>query len=207
MRLKAVAITLLVIVAGVGCQKDEALPPHQGAQSSSSSTVVSESGTITPMDSTTAGAAPTETAAPVPVGSAPAGGRAVIATTEGEKPGVTLNVTELKRGSGDTLMLRFTIVNNGSDNFDFGYELGDSSQGAGDFNSIGGVHLLDPVGKKKYYVVRDSESKCVCSRGMDSVKPGSQVTLWAKFPSPTADVQRVSIVVPKFIPIDDVPIS
>jgi hypothetical protein len=204
MRLTALIIGFLVIAAGVGCQKDEALPPHQGSQSSTS-TIVAESGTITPVGATPSATQPTSTAPPV--GSTPAGGRAVIATTDAERPGVTLNVTELKRGSGDTVMLRFNIVNNGTGDFDFGYDLSDPGVGGGDYGSIGGVHLIDPVGKKKYYVVRDADAKCVCSRGVESVKPGDQRTLWAKFPSPPADVQRVTLVVPKFIPVDDVPIS
>src|SRR5688572_16550627 len=154
MRLTAIATGLLVIVAGVGCQKDEALPPHQGSQSSSSSTLVTESGTITPVETQTV--APTQSTPPAAGGgAAPA---RVVASTDGEQSGVTANVTEIKRGSGGTLMVRFTIVNSGSENFDFGYNLGEPGHG-GDYGTIGGLHLIDPVNKKKYFVVRDADGK------------------------------------------------
>lgn len=203
MRLTAVAIGLLVIVAGVGCQKDEALPPHQGSQSSSSTSVVSESGTITPVE--------TQTVAPVQAtpaaGATPAAstGR-VIVSAEGEQSGVIANVTELKRGSGGTLMVRFSVVNNSSEDFDFGWHLGEPGHGS-DYQTVAGVHLIDPVNKKKYYVVRDADGKCVCSRDLRAVKAGESRNLWAKIPAPPPEVQAVTLIIPKFIPIDDAPIS
>jgi hypothetical protein len=76
-----------------------------------------------------------------------------------------------------------------------------------DYGSIGGVHLIDAVGKKKYLVLRDTEGKCVCSSGIKSVQPGSRAGLYAKFPAPPESVEKISIVIPHFIPMDDVPIS
>jgi hypothetical protein len=31
--------------------------------------------------------------------------------------------------------------------------------------------------------------------------------LWAKFPAPPDNVEKISVVIPKFLPLDDVPIS
>ena len=39
------------------------------------------------------------------------------------------------------------------------------------------------------------------------LKPGERVNLWSKFPAPPEDVQKISVVVPHFGPMDDVPIS
>ena len=72
---------------------------------------------------------------------------------------------------------------------------------------VGAVQLVDPVGKKKYFVARDAEGKCVCSRGIPDVAPHSRLSLWAKFPAPPDDVQKISIVIPHFQPLDDVTIS
>jgi hypothetical protein len=204
MRFTTLAIGLLVIMAGVGCQKDEALPPHQGSQSSS--TVVSESGTITPVGTETVASPGTQATTPVPVGTPAASSGRVIASTEGEQPGVIANVTELKRGSGGTLMVRFSVVNNGSQDFDFGYALGEPGAGQ-DYQTVAGVHLIDPVNKKKYFVVRDADGKCVCSRDLRAVKPGESRNLWAKIPAPPPEVQSATLIIPKFIPIDDAPIS
>ena len=129
-----------------------------------------------------------------------------IASTEGEQPGIRLDVTELKRTSGDTVMLKFTILNEGDERFGFGHNFGDPQQG-GDYGTIGGVHLVDAANKKKYLVIRDSDGKCLCSAGLDDIEVGKSRALWARFPAPPQDVQEISIVVPHFIPLDDVPIS
>ena len=102
-------------------------------------------------------------------------------------------------------MLRFTLVNDADQAFSVGYGLGAGS--TTDISTVGGVHLIEPVGKKKYLVVRDSESKCDCSRGVRDVAAKSRVNLWARFPAPPESVEKIVVVVPTFSPMDDVPIS
>lgn len=144
------------------------------------------------------------TASSTPQSSAPA---AVIATADGERGGTRVEITELKRLSDNTLNLKFAIVNDTADNFSFSYDFGDSDQGAKDYNTVGGVTLLDGVNKKKYFVVRDTENNCVCSRDLKPIPSKSRGNVWAKFPAPPDDVQKISIVIPHFSPIDDAPIS
>ncbi|HEX7061975.1 MAG TPA: hypothetical protein VF200_08380 [Woeseiaceae bacterium] len=129
-----------------------------------------------------------------------------VASTDGETPGMRVEVTELKR-SGSVVTLKFTIVNESSDEFNFGYDLGDPSMSTIDFNSIGGIHLIDNEGKKKYMVVRDASNKCVCSSGLKALAPQARMALWARFPAPPADVETVSVIIPHFIPMDGVPLS
>lgn len=130
-----------------------------------------------------------------------------IATADGEESGVTLVVQELKRGSADTATLRFTIINGSKKNFGFGYAMADPKHEVTDYGSVGGVQLLDEAGKKRYFVVRDTQNKCVCSQKVGDIQPGSSKSLWAKFPAPPANVQKISVVIPHFGPMDDVPIS
>jgi hypothetical protein len=130
---------------------------------------------------------------------------AILATTDGESPGVRVEVTELKRVSGGTVNLKFVLINDGEKSMDFGYAFGDA--GSPDYNTIGGVHLIDATGKKKYFVIRDSEKKCVCSRDLKGVTPKSRMNLWAKFPAPPENVEKITVVIPHFMPMDDVPIS
>ena len=136
----------------------------------------------------------------------PAAAAGPIATTEGEQPGHKIEVTELKR-SGDVLTLKLRLVNEGDKKFDFGYDFGDSAVGAGDYNSIGGVHLIDEKNKKKYFVIRDEKRVCVCSRGLKGVDAKASANLWARFPAPPEGVEKISVIIPKFLPLDDVPIS
>ncbi|HXM75631.1 MAG TPA: hypothetical protein VN971_02555, partial [Thermoanaerobaculia bacterium] len=143
-------------------------------------------------------------ASPAAAPAAPAS--SAVASTEGEKPGIRVEVTELKR-SPSALSLKFTIVNGSEKAMGFGYDFGDSEHSIKDFSSVGGVSLVDAAGKKKYMVVRDSEKACICSRDVKDLPAGSRVNLWAKFPPPPEDVKRISIVIPHFAPMDDVPIS
>lgn len=131
----------------------------------------------------------------------------VIATAEGEKAGTRVDITELKRSSDNTLTLKFAMINDGTEPISFSYNYGDSDHSVKDFNSIGGVTLVDGVNKKKYFVVRDSENNCVCSRGLKDIAAKSRSNVWAKFPAPPDDVQKISIVIPHFGPLDDVAIS
>lgn len=195
MRVRFIA-ALIVSILTVACQKEQPVQQHQASMAPVAAPTANQ-----PVQAPVA-AAPAPTTPPVPAPLAAAG---AIATTDGEQPGVALTVTEFKRSSGDTVTLKFTIANNGSDRLTFGYNFGDGAHG-GDFASIGGVHLIDAVNKKKYFVVRDSENRCVCSRDVKDLAPGGRINLWAKFPAP-ADAQRVTVVVPHFIPMDDVPIS
>jgi hypothetical protein len=132
---------------------------------------------------------------------------AVIASSEGETPGRRVEVTELKRTSGGTISLKFTFINDSDKPMGFGYDYGDKSHEHTDHGSVGGVTLVDPVGKKKYFVVRDSEKECLCSRGLKDLAPRSRVNLWAKFPAPPESVKKITIEIPHFAPLDDAPIG
>jgi hypothetical protein len=129
-----------------------------------------------------------------------------LATADGEKPGVRIEVQELKRTSGDTLSLKFALINDSAESFGFSSDFGEQGR-TSDYGSIGGVNLLEGVGKKKYFVVRDTEGACLCSRGLSSVASKSRANLWAKFPAPPAEVSKITIVVPHFTPMEDVSIS
>ena len=150
-------------------------------------------------------AQPTKPGATVPAPQAQAS--AVVATADGETPGVRVEVVELKRVSGGTVNLKFVMINDSDKKVDFGYSFVDRSHDVVDFNSIGGVHLIDAAGKKKYFVVRDSEKKCVCSQGLKDLHPKGRMNLWAKFPAPPDNVEKISVVIPHFMPMDDVPIG
>jgi hypothetical protein len=102
-------------------------------------------------------------------------------------------------------MLRFTLVNDANAELSLYNEF--VQPGTNDNANISGVHLLDPVGKKKYLVVRDSQKNCDCSSKLANVAPKSRVNLWARFPAPPDNVEKIAVVIPRFAPMDDVPIS
>ena len=146
--------------------------------------------------------APAPAAQPAPQASQ---AKPALASADGETPGARVEVQEPKRASGGTVMLRFTMINDGDK--DLGLYSGFVQPGSNDHSNISGVHLLDPVGKKKYLVVRDSQGKCDCSQGLGNVAAKSRMNLWARFPAPPDNVENIGVVVPRFSPMDDVPLS
>ena len=130
-----------------------------------------------------------------------AGAAGQIATTDGETPGTRIEVQELKRLTGGTVMLKFAVMN------DSDQEISGNLFTSQESYTADGAYLVDLAGKKKYEVVRDSDKHCICSRGLPNIKPKSSLNLWAKFPSPPEGVDKIGVVVPHFIPMDDVPIS
>jgi hypothetical protein len=146
------------------------------------------------------------TVAPASKAAAPAASGQVLASSDGEKTGLSVEVTELKRGSGGTVTLKFEMVNNTKEKFSLGGNYGAGGGNVDDY-TVSGTHLIDAVNKKKYLVVRDSEKKCVCSKMDGYIQVGERGNLWAKFPAPPQDVKVISVMIPHFAPMDDVPIS
>ncbi len=146
-----------------------------------------------------AAVAPQKPAAPAVV-AAPAVAKP-IASTDGEASGTRLELLQLKRVGGDTLMLKFVLHNDSEIvmNRDTFY----GTHG----DSVDGVYLVDLAGKKKYNVVTDAATNCVCSSGFPEIAPHSSLSLWAKFPAPPDGVTKIGVVMPHFMPMDDVPIS
>lgn len=128
-----------------------------------------------------------------------------LATTESEQnPDVSVQVRELKRTSGGMVTMKATLINNSSDKF----LIADQLHGVAGGYNISGVSLVDAAGKKKYQVVIDSEGNCLCSSGLPyQVEPNGKLSLWAKFPAPPDNVEKVTVIIPHFIPMEDVPIS
>lgn len=187
-------VLLLVAIAYIGCSGQDPAPPPASPKASPRAPASIPVG------------APTTAASPAPP--PPAAARAAaIATADGETSGVRAEVTELRRASGGTVSLKFAMINDSEGAVSFGYTFVDSGHGVADYGGIGGIHLIDPVGRKKYFVARDSESKCVCSQKVADIPKGGRANLWAKFPAPPDDVPRISIVIPHFSPMDDVPLS
>jgi len=183
--------SMLVLAAFVivfACKKNETAPAETSTQSTSTTATTVTTAAPPPAQptQTTASAAPTAGA---------------IAGADGETPGMHVEITELKRASGGTVNLKYVLTNGGAKTFSVYSMLGDAYDG-------NGVNLVDPVNKKKYFVITDSEKNCQCSRHIaGSLGAGEKFNLWAKFPAPPPDVTKVSIEIPHFQPIDDVPIS
>jgi hypothetical protein len=130
----------------------------------------------------------------------------VIGRADGEQPGTRIEITQLKVVSGNLLSLQFTIINDSSAalgfNYDFMVPRGNVDK---DIGTVSGAYLMD--GPTKYAVLRDANGFCSCSEKQVSIKPGSRRPLWARFPAPPASVTKMTVTVPHFLPVEDVPIQ
>lgn len=110
---------------------------------------------------------------------------------------MTLTINSVHRDPGGFLTVSGQIKNTGSESFtrtsDWrGIEL----KGSGE--SVAGATLVDKVGKKRYYVLRDTESRCLCTTGISSVDAGQTVPFFAQFPAPPASTSEVEFSLPTF---------
>jgi len=81
---------------------------------------------------------------------------------------------------------------------------------------FGDVYITDLKDKKKYFPLKDSSGKYLAGPaanwlygGMYNawMKPGDRFIFWIKFPAPPATTQTVDVMVPGFLPLEDVLIT
>ena len=164
-------------------------------------TATAPSPTAQQQASTPAPSAPPPAAATPPVTAS----TEALGTADGEQTGTRVVIDDLKRGGG-TLTLKFTLSNNSNDYVNTGGRFKTDGYNDNGGRSFSGITLIDGVSKKKYFEVADSDHNCVCSEHVDDIKPKTQTSLWAKFPAPPDNIQKITVVIPHFIPVDDVPI-
>jgi hypothetical protein len=130
---------------------------------------------------------------------------APLGSAIGDVSGWRVEIVSLERGGG-MVTATLTLINESDEEMGFGSgQFGDPNKGP--HGNVGGIYLIDTQNRQKYLVVRDSDGYCLCSREVPGIEAGESGTIWARFPEPPADVAAVSVVVPHFVPMDDVPIA
>jgi hypothetical protein len=159
------------------------------------------------------------TPTPAPATATPAGGAAPASPTpagdalveaEGSIDGgrARFVITELRR-SGPTVLLNARVelapaARSGSlqVNTTFGDDRRQRLETGGHepLDTFDGIALIDPAGRKKYLVARDSTGRCVCSGelGAAFISRGAPVELQATLTAPPPEVKQVDVFVPRF---------
>jgi hypothetical protein len=188
-----IAAFALVAAVSSGCtQKQPAAQQQSPAPASPQAAAAAVAPASTPASSA------------APVFPASSSSNSPLATGDGDLQGLKIAINELKRTS-NTVTLTFTVYNGTDTKF--------GSQGIFDgdeyhrYRHLGGVHLIDTQSKKKYFVVTDSDGKVLSSNDFPDIAARSQIMVWAKFPAPPDDVQKITVEIPHFVPLEDVPIS
>ncbi|WP_128981213.1 hypothetical protein [Streptomyces roseicoloratus] len=67
-------------------------------------------------------------------------------------------------------------------------------------NSLGGATLVDAIGKKRYYVLRDTDGRPLTTTDLSSLASGAWTSVFMQFPAPPATTTEVSLQLPTFTP-------
>ncbi|MFE2284167.1 hypothetical protein ACFXDJ_08340 [Streptomyces sp. NPDC059443] len=171
----AVAVAAVLALALSGCGGDDKKPQESQKPSTAQSGNASS---------------------PTPSGSQSSEPTQVIATVTGEG-GVTMLINSATRDAGGFLTVSGQIKNSSDKDFTGtaawrGNELTTGGE------SVAGATLVDRAGKKRYYVLRDTDGRCLCTTGVSRVKAGATIPFFAQFPAPPATTSEVDLSLPTF---------
>lgn len=113
--------------------------------------------------------------------------------------GLTLVINQVKRDSGGFLTVQGQIKNEGDQSKNTaGWAGSESAVVAKNPNSVAGATLVDKVGKKRYYVLRDTDSNCLCTTGILPLQPDKETPIFMQFPAPPETSTEVDFTLPTF---------
>ncbi|MFF6773626.1 hypothetical protein ACFY8W_08680 [Streptomyces sp. NPDC012637] len=124
----------------------------------------------------------------------------VLAVLKGQE-GLELTVNAAARDAGGFLTVSGQLKNTSDAAALISSHLsGDETEIIKHGNSLGGATLLDSVGKKRYYVLRDTEGRPLTTTRLSSLEPGATTNVFMQFPAPPATTTEVSLQLPTFTP-------
>ncbi|MER5808426.1 hypothetical protein ABT143_09570 [Streptomyces sp. NPDC002033] len=122
----------------------------------------------------------------------------VLATLNGES-GIILVINSVTREAGGFVTINGQIKNPTSQQFvKTSAWRGSERDLSGSGESVAGATLVDKVGKKRYYVLRDTDGRCLCTTGVVGIAAGATVPIFAQFPAPPASTTEVEFSLPTF---------
>lgn len=110
---------------------------------------------------------------------------------------IRIEIEELKRTAAGTVMLKFAVVNDTQRDLDNGF-LGSTY--------LTDVHLVDLVNRRQYGVGMKTVIDTLSST-FGGVKAKSRTEVWAIYGAPPQGVTKLTLMLPNFYPIDDVPLG
>ncbi|MFD7718961.1 hypothetical protein [Streptomyces sp. NPDC059814] len=112
---------------------------------------------------------------------------------------VLLVVNEVKRDSGGFITVQGELKNNGDRSVNPAAWAGSESVIVRkNLNSVGGATLVDKAGKKRYYILRDTDGRCLCTTGIRPLPPGKSIPVFMQFPAPPDTTTEVDLSLPSF---------
>ncbi|MEU2711168.1 hypothetical protein [Streptomyces sp. NPDC007205] len=111
--------------------------------------------------------------------------------------GLLLQVSSAQRDSGGFVTVNGTLKNDGAKDLLIPAALsGNETEITKNGPSLGGATLVDSKGKKRYYVLRDTEGRPLTTTGLGTLKGGQSLPVFMQFPSPPEDTAEVTLQLP-----------
>ncbi|MCF2125947.1 hypothetical protein L1I79_05780 [Strepomyces sp. STD 3.1] len=121
-----------------------------------------------------------------------------LAEIKGEE-GLILKLTSAQRDAGGFVTVSGELKNDGDEPARVSVRTaGDETEIIRHGSSLGGATLVDSTGKKRYYVLRDTDGRPLTTTNMPRIKAGDSVPVFMQFPSPPASISEVTFQLPTF---------
>ncbi|RSS55277.1 hypothetical protein [Streptomyces sp. WAC01280] len=117
------------------------------------------------------------------------------------RAGVELSINSAKRDAGGFLTIKGQLKNPSGSSVILPAEMrGNETEVIKHGLTLAGATLVDSVGKKRYYVLRDTDGRPLTTTGLDSLGPNKSTAVFMQFPAPPASTTEVSFQLPTFEP-------
>ncbi|MET9349720.1 hypothetical protein [Streptomyces termitum] len=115
--------------------------------------------------------------------------------------GFELDIKSAERDPGGFLTIKGDLKNTSDEGRAVPANLrGDETEMRKHGTSLGGATLVDSLGKKRYYVLRDTDGRPLTTTNLGIVQPGESIKVFMQFPSPPESTTEVSFQLPTFEP-------
>ncbi|MGP4089254.1 hypothetical protein [Streptomyces sp. KR55] len=113
--------------------------------------------------------------------------------------GLLLQITSAQRDAGGFVTVSGNLKNDGADQVTVPAAVrGTETEIRAHGTSLGGATLVDSQGKKRYYVLRDTDGRPLTTTGFSLLKSGESVAVFMQFPAPPSDTAEVTFQLPTF---------
>ncbi|KFG73946.1 hypothetical protein [Streptomyces mutabilis] len=113
--------------------------------------------------------------------------------------GLMLTVSAAQRDSGGFVTVSGDLKNDGSKTVTVPAQLsGNETEIIRNGRSLGGATLVDSKGKKRYYVLRDTDGRPLTTTNFSAVKAGEALPVFMQFPAPPASATEMTLQLPMF---------
>ncbi|MGW7349798.1 hypothetical protein [Streptomyces sp. NPDC054784] len=115
----------------------------------------------------------------------------VLAQVKGGKD-ITLTIKSATRDDGGFVSVTGTVTNGGGGLWTgIEWKSDEAELAMKNPNSVAAAKLVDKSGKKRYYILRDTEGRCLCTTFKGGLQSNASASWYAQFPAPPKGNDKV----------------